>query len=151
MKCTYPLFSKGKMSRDCIKYIAMAAMFCNHFATVFLKGQTLLYEIFIDIGYFNNIFFSFIVLCCIYPFQKKIWTKTFRVCVDLADTISNGNRIFGAEYDVYTIYLLFDPHSTGICMESAKTLSTDILIVHGNVVYGLGDFSAGFCGHVCKM
>ena len=55
MKCTYPLFSKGKMSRDCIKYIAMAAMFCNHFATVFLKGQTLLYEIFIDIGYFTAI------------------------------------------------------------------------------------------------
>lgn len=30
-------------------------MFCNHFAIAFLKGGTLLYEIFIDIGYFTAI------------------------------------------------------------------------------------------------
>lgn len=28
---------EGSMSRNAIKYLAMAAMFCNHFAYIFLK------------------------------------------------------------------------------------------------------------------
>ena len=32
---------EGSMSRNAIKYLAMAAMFCNHFAYIFLKeGST---------------------------------------------------------------------------------------------------------------
>ena len=29
---------EGSMSRNAIKYLAMAAMFCNHFAYIFLKA-----------------------------------------------------------------------------------------------------------------
>ncbi len=30
---------EGSMSRNAIKYLAMAAMFCNHFAYIFLKRR----------------------------------------------------------------------------------------------------------------
>lgn len=43
-----------RLNRDCIKYIAMAAMLLNHIATVFLEQGTLLAEIFLDIGYFTG-------------------------------------------------------------------------------------------------
>ena len=39
---------EGSMSRNAIKYLAMAAMFCNHFAYIFLKegstGQVRLFQ-----------------------------------------------------------------------------------------------------------
>lgn len=41
------------LNRDAIKYIAMAAMLLNHIGTIFLVPGTLLYEIFLDIGYFT--------------------------------------------------------------------------------------------------
>ena len=43
------------LNRDTIKYIAMAAMLLNHVANVFLQRGTLLYEVFVDIGYFTAI------------------------------------------------------------------------------------------------
>lgn len=43
------------LNRDVIKYCAMLTMFLNHFAHVFLSPGTLLYEIFLDIGYFTAI------------------------------------------------------------------------------------------------
>ncbi len=43
------------LNRDIIKYIAVAAMFCNHFANMFLQSGTYLCEIMLDIGYFTAI------------------------------------------------------------------------------------------------
>lgn len=43
------------LDRDSIKYMAMAAMLLNHIANVFLTSGTLLFEIFVDIGYFTAI------------------------------------------------------------------------------------------------
>lgn len=43
------------LNRDVIKYCAMLTMFLNHFAHVFLPPGTVLYEIFLDIGYFTAI------------------------------------------------------------------------------------------------
>lgn len=43
------------MNRDTIKYIAIIAMTCNHFAHVFLNSNTLLYEVLVDIGYFTAV------------------------------------------------------------------------------------------------
>lgn len=43
------------LSRDVIKYIAMAVMLLNHIAAVFLEPGTLLYEVFTDAGYFTAI------------------------------------------------------------------------------------------------
>ena len=58
------------MSRNAIKYLAMAAMFCNHFAYIFLKEGSTGQEVMVDIGYFTAI-----TICCIQslagPFYKK--------------------------------------------------------------------------------
>ncbi len=43
------------LNRDTIKYIAMAAMLLNHIANVFFQPGTMLYEVFVDIGYFTAI------------------------------------------------------------------------------------------------
>lgn len=43
------------MNRDIIKYIAIIAMACNHFALIFLQPDTALYEILVDIGYFTAV------------------------------------------------------------------------------------------------
>ena len=44
-----------KLNRDAIKYIAVAAMTCNHFAHIFLQPDTLVYEVLVDIGYFTAV------------------------------------------------------------------------------------------------
>lgn len=43
------------LNREVIKYIAMLTMLLNHIANVFLPPQTLLYECFLNIGYFTAI------------------------------------------------------------------------------------------------
>ncbi len=43
------------INRDIIKYLAMLTMFLNHFAHVLLTPGTVLYEAFLDIGYFTAI------------------------------------------------------------------------------------------------
>ena len=43
------------MSRNAVKYLAMAAMFCNHFAYIFLKEGSTAQEVMIDIGYFTAV------------------------------------------------------------------------------------------------
>lgn len=42
-------------SRDLIKYIAIITMLCNHIAHVCLTEETVLYEIFVNIGYFTAV------------------------------------------------------------------------------------------------
>ncbi|MDO4291692.1 MAG: TraX family protein [Eubacteriales bacterium] len=41
------------ISRDAIKYAAMATMLLNHIGTIFLTPGTLWYELFLDVGYFT--------------------------------------------------------------------------------------------------
>ena len=43
------------MNRDTIKYIAIFTMFLNHIANVFFEPGTLLFEVFVDVGYFTAI------------------------------------------------------------------------------------------------
>ena len=43
------------MNRDEIKYIAMFTMLLNHIANIFLEPRTLMFEIFVDVGYFTAI------------------------------------------------------------------------------------------------
>ena len=43
------------LNREMIKYLAIVAMTLNHVAHVLLESGTLLYEVFIDIGYFTAI------------------------------------------------------------------------------------------------
>ena len=43
------------MNRDTIKYIAIFTMLLNHIANVFFEPGTLLFEVFVDVGYFTAI------------------------------------------------------------------------------------------------
>ena len=43
------------LTRDTIKYIAIFTMLLNHIANVLLPENTILWEVFIDIGYFTAI------------------------------------------------------------------------------------------------
>lgn len=47
------------INRDVIKYIAMFTMLLNHVATIFIKPETMLYRLFINIGYFTAV-----TMCC---------------------------------------------------------------------------------------
>ncbi len=44
-----------ELSRDAIKYIAMVTMLLNHIAHIFLSPDTVLYELFLDLGYFTAV------------------------------------------------------------------------------------------------
>ena len=44
---------KPGLTRDAIKYLAIFTMLLNHIANVLLPENTILWEVFIDIGYFT--------------------------------------------------------------------------------------------------
>lgn len=44
-----------ELSRDAIKYIAMVTMLLNHIAHIFLAPDTVLFEVFLDLGYFTAV------------------------------------------------------------------------------------------------
>ena len=50
-----PITEKPGLTRDAIKYLAIFTMFLNHIANVLLPENTILWEVFIDIGYFTAI------------------------------------------------------------------------------------------------
>lgn len=49
------VLKKRGLTRDAIKYIAMGTMLLNHIATIFLEPGTLLFEVFLNIGYFTAV------------------------------------------------------------------------------------------------
>ena len=50
-----PTTEKPGLTRDVIKYLAIFTMLLNHIANVLLPENTILWEVFIDIGYFTAI------------------------------------------------------------------------------------------------
>lgn len=59
------------LSRDAIKYIAAAAMLCNHISTVFMKPGTFPAEVFLDIGYFTAITMCFFLVEGFYQTRSR--------------------------------------------------------------------------------
>ncbi|WP_130838411.1 TraX family protein [Lachnoclostridium sp. Marseille-P6806] len=58
----FPLPASRPLSRDAVKYIAMLTMTLNHIANIFLAPGSLLFEFFIDIGYFTAITMCFFLV-----------------------------------------------------------------------------------------
>ncbi len=56
------LKDEGKLHRETIKYMAVAAMVLNHIAYIFLVQGSFLYEIFTDIGYLTAITMCFFLV-----------------------------------------------------------------------------------------
>lgn len=73
------------MNRDIIKYIAVIAMTFNHIAHVFLAPGTILYEVFIDIGYFTAVTMCyFLVEGYHYTQSKKRYGKRLLIFAFIA-------------------------------------------------------------------
>lgn len=51
----HPLRASRPLSRNAVKYIAMLTMTLNHIANIFLAPGSLLFELFVDVGYFTAI------------------------------------------------------------------------------------------------
>ena len=68
-----PTTEKPGLTRDAIKYLAIFTMLLNHIANVLLPENTILWEVFIDIGYFSH---YHVLFSCgrflLYTFQEKI-------------------------------------------------------------------------------
>lgn len=67
---------KWGLNRDVIKYFAMFTMFLNHFANILLTPGTVLYEVFINIGYFTAVTMCyFLVEGYGYTHSKKSYAR----------------------------------------------------------------------------
>ena len=99
-----------KLNRDAIKYIAVAAMTCNHFAHIFLQPDTLVYEVLVDIGYFTAVTMCyFLVEGYYYTHDKnKYWSATAVFRNPFANSIYAGAFLLAMEYALYSLYLLLD-------------------------------------------
>ena len=71
---------EGSMSRNAIKYLAMAAMFCNHFAYIFLKEGSTGQEVMVDIGYFTAITMCYFLVEG-YHYTRSVKEKMLWLCV----------------------------------------------------------------------
>ena len=94
-----PTTEKPGLTRDAIKYLAIFTMLLNHIANVLLPENTILWEVFIDIGYFTAI-----TMC---------WRKTSDLCRNLPGSLYDSLWEFTAEYDLYSVYLFYDPGCSG--------------------------------------
>ena len=101
------------MNRDEIKYIAMFTMLLNHIANIFLEPGALLFEIFVDVGYFTAITMCyFLVEGYGYTSPREIWKASASVCGDfeipfcLAFT-EEGTISFVNMNMMFTLFLCF--------------------------------------------
>ena len=57
-----PTTEKPGLTRDAIKYLAIFTMLLNHIANVLLPENTILWEVFIDIGYSGKYWWILVIL-----------------------------------------------------------------------------------------
>ena len=109
------------MNRDEIKYIAMFTMLLNHIANIFLEPGTLLFEIFVDVGYFTAITMCYFLVggLWLHQVQREIWKASASVCGDFRNPLLPGiyrggnHQLRKYEYDVYPFPVLPDPCGPG--------------------------------------
>ena len=80
------------LTRDTIKYIAIFTMLLNHIANVLLPENTILWEVFIDIGYFTAITMCYFLVegFLLYTFPEEIWRETSGLCRNLPGSLYDG-------------------------------------------------------------
>ena len=100
---------EGSMSRNAIKYLAMAAMFCNHFAYIFLKEGSTGQEVMVDIGYFAAI------TMCYFLVEGYHYTRSIRD--SFTDSLHAGIETDEPEHDVQPSSM----SGSGVGCRSCKT------------------------------
>ena len=108
------LSRRPSLDRDTIKYIAMAAMLVNHIGTIFLAPGTLLYELFLDIGYFTApVMCYFLVEGYRLTHSRKLYGRRLFVFAVLSElpfclAFSHGAEVyFVAMNMIFTLFLCF--------------------------------------------
>ncbi|MFQ7125109.1 MAG: TraX family protein [Eisenbergiella sp.] len=108
------LSRRPSLDRDTIKYIAMAAMLVNHIGTIFLTPGTLLYELFLDIGYFTApVMCYFLVEGYRLTHSRKLYGRRLFVFAVLSElpfclAFSHGAEVyFVAMNMIFTLFLCF--------------------------------------------
>lgn len=102
------------LNRDVIKYIAILTMLMNHIANVFLKPGTLLYECFLNIGYFTAVTMCyFLVEGYGYTHSKKDYGRRLLIFAALSQipydmAFSEGDRFGFTGFNMlFTLFLCF--------------------------------------------
>ena len=102
---------EGSMSRNAIKYLAMAAMFCNHFAYIFLKEGSTGQEVMVDIGYFTAI------TMCYFLVEGYHYTAAACIWNPFTDPLHAGIETDEPEHDVQPSSM----SGSGVGCRSCKT------------------------------
>lgn len=108
---------EGSMSRNAIKYLAMAAMFCNHFAYIFLKEGSTGQEVMVDIGYSHY----YVLFPCgrisLHKICKELCTAAACIRDPFTDTLHAGIETDEPEHDVQPSSM----SGSGVGCRSCKT------------------------------
>ena len=106
---------KPGLTRDTIKYLAIFTMLLNHIANVLLPENTILWEAFIDIGYFTAITMCyFLVEGFYYTHSRRKYGERLLIFAGISQVpymMAFGNSQL--EYDLYSVYLFYDPGCSG--------------------------------------
>ena len=105
-----PTTEKPGLTRDAIKYLAIFTMLLNHIANVLLPENTILWEVFIDIGYFTAITMCyFLVEGFYYTHSRRKYGERLLIFAGISQVpYSDSLWEFTAEYDLYSVYLFYE-------------------------------------------
>lgn len=130
------------LNRDIIKYIAMVTMFLNHYAQLFLEPGTLIYEVFLNVGYFTApVMLYFLVEGYEYTHSKEAYARRlllFAVLSEVPYCMAFTEQGF-IEYTglnmLFTLLLCF---VVILVMEKVEHLALRILAVAALIIVSFG-------------
>lgn len=103
-----PTTEKPGLTRDAIKYLAIFTMLLNHIANVLLPENTILWEVFIDIGYFTAITMCyFLVEGFYYTHSKRKYGERLLIFAGISQVpymIAFGNSQLNM---IFTLFICF--------------------------------------------
>lgn len=130
------------LNRDIIKYVAMATMFLNHYAQLFLKPGTGVYEVFLNIGYFTApVMIYFLVEGYEYTHSKKDYALRLLIFAILSEVpycmafTDRGIIEYTGLNMLFTLLLCL---TVILVMDKVEHLSLRILAIAGLVIVSFG-------------
>ena len=108
-----PTTEKPGLTRDAIKYLAIFASESYRQRVSAGKHDPVgsVYRHWLLHSHYHVLFSCGRLL--LYTFQEKIWRKTSDLCRNLPGSLYDSLWEFTAEYDLYSVYLFYDPGCSG--------------------------------------